>query len=291
MNIRTNVINFTKEKIQHLVKEYIGDTLAKDEYCRFHPSKTVGTKVANKEEVSEDNEILMLVTQLLDSMEHFDSNSHSPKDNIQNILRKVKLLVGGEIACCELIDEGLTSSFKKPRNILQGSSINLNATKYSAFSEVEESYILEVEKGGNWTEKTKAENLTIFTLFMRIVGDLPVEQIDRKVMTEYKSILMQLPPNLNKGSRYEGKTVAEIIDSRPEKTLTVNTINKYIRRLSGLFNYAVRNGHMQYNPAEGLQIKSQKRADQERQEYTNEDLQNLFGSKEYMEGKHKCVFQ
>jgi hypothetical protein len=52
-------------------------------------------------------------------------------------------------------------------------------------------------------------------------------------MTEYKSILMQLPPNLNKGSKYKGKTITEIIATQPKKTITANTINKYIRRLSG----------------------------------------------------------
>jgi integrase len=44
---------------------------------------------------------------------------------------------------------------------------------------------------------------------------------------------------------------------------------------------------MQSNPAEGLQIKRQKRADQERQEYTSKDLKKLIGSKEYIEGKHR----
>lgn len=282
MNIRTNVIHFTKEKIQSLVKEYIGDTLAKDEYCRFQPSKTLDATFSKKEKVPEENEIFILVRKLLHSMECFASNNHPLKVNVQNILQQVKLLVSGE-----LVEEELTSSLKKPRYTFQGSSISLNASKSGNFSGVQENYILEVEKGGNWTEKTKAENLSIFALFMRVVGDLPVDQIDRKVMTEYKSILMELPPNLNKGAKYEGKTIAEIIESHPEKTITVSTINKYIRRLSGLFNYAVRNGYMQSNPAEGMQIKSQKRADQERSNYTKDDLRKLFSSDEYKSGKHR----
>ena len=44
---------------------------------------------------------------------------------------------------------------------------------------------------------------------------------------------------------------------------------------------------MSTNPAEGMQIKSQKRADQERDDYSKEDLEKLFGSKEYREGKHQ----
>ncbi|WP_169309258.1 site-specific integrase [Desulforhopalus sp. IMCC35007] len=288
MDVRINVALFTKEKIQNLAKEYICKILANDECRRFQHAKIPDTKTANKEVASEADEIMMQVDQLNNSMGDFDSNSLLRNGRVQDILRKVKIFLGGVAGCNELVEKGLNlSSPKEPRQAVQGLSGSLKSGKNSVFTTVQKSYILEVEKGSNWTEKTKAENLSIFALFMRVVGDLPVEQVDRKVMTEYKSTLMQLPPNLNKGSKYEGKTVAEIIGTQPEKTITANTINKYIRRLSGLFNYAVRNGYMQSNPAEGLQIKRQKRADQERQEYTGEDLQNLFGSQEYMEGKHR----
>ncbi|WP_167496448.1 site-specific integrase [Desulfopila sp. IMCC35006] len=155
------------------------------------------------------------------------------------------------------------------------------------FSEVQESYQSEVEKAGNWTEKTKAENLSIFALFVRVMGDLAIDKIDRKLMAEYKTILMKLPPNLNKSPLYKDMSIEDIIAAKPPKTLTVNTLNKYIRRLSGLFNYAVRNGYMTTNPAEGTQIKSQKRVDQERNDYSKEDLEKLFGSKEYREGNHR----
>ena len=155
------------------------------------------------------------------------------------------------------------------------------------FTEVQEVYVAEVEKGESWTEKTKSENLSIFALFVQAMGDLAVDKIDRKLMVNFKSIIMKLPPNLNKGSKYKDKSIEDIIASNPEKTLTVNTINKYLRRLSGLFNFAVKNGFMLTNPAEGLQIRSQRRADQERDAYTREDLEKLFGSDEYRDGKHR----
>jgi integrase len=81
-------------------------------------------------------------------------------------------------------------------------------------------------------------------------------------------------------------SVDEVIASKPKKTLTVTTINKYIRRLSGFFNYAVRNGYMLVNPAEGMKIKTQQRADQEREAYTIEDLQKLFDADGFKRGKH-----
>ena len=158
------------------------------------------------------------------------------------------------------------------------------------FSEVKEVYLAEVEKGENWTEKTRAENLSIFELFVQAMGDLPVDKIDRRLMVSFKTIIMKLPPNLNKSPRYRGKTIEDIIASKPEKTLTVNSINKYLRRLSGLFNFSVRNGFMLTNPADGLQIRSQKRPDQERDAYTTEDLEKLFGSEEYRDSKHRSSY-
>jgi hypothetical protein len=127
-------------------------------------------------------------------------------------------------------------------------------SKALAFSEVQEKYIAEVKMAEGWTEKTQAENLSIFALFVRVMGDLQVDQMDRVRLSEYKSILMQLPPNLNKKPQYKDLSIDEIIASKPKDTIAVTTLNKYIRRLSGLFNYAVRNGHMSLNPAEGMQL-------------------------------------
>ena len=83
---------------------------------------------------------------------------------------------------------------------------------------------------------------------------------------------------MNKTKDYKGKSVQEVLAMGPlPKTLSVNTINKHIRRLSGLLNYAVRNGHLEgLNPAQGLQIKQSKRKDEERNPYTTEELKQLL---------------
>jgi len=185
-------------------------------------------------------------------------------------------------------DELIPAIKEQAPQVSPGSSINPGKqSSIIKFSEVQERYVTEVEKGESWTEKTKAENLSIFALFVRVKGDLPIDQVDRSLLADYKSVLMSLPPNMNKSPRYKDLSIDDILALKPDKTITVNTLNKYIRRLSGLFNFAVRNGYMSTNPAEGMQIKSQKRADQERDDYSREDLEKLFGSKEYRDGKHQ----
>ena len=158
------------------------------------------------------------------------------------------------------------------------------------FSEVQDKYVVEMEKGGTWTYKTKDENLKIFELFVNVEGDIPLDHITRQFMSAYKDKLMRIPPNMNKMKEYKEMSIEEVIASNPEKTLSVNSINKYIRRMSGLFNYAVKNGFMSMNPADGMQIRRSKRPDEERKPYTKQDLIKIFHSKEYLEGKHRHVY-
>jgi len=51
--------------------------------------------------------------------------------------------------------------------------------------------------------------------------------------------------------------------------------HKYLRRIGGLFNWAVKHEHLSTNPASGLQYKRTKRSDEERAPYSPENLQNL----------------
>jgi site-specific recombinase XerD len=90
------------------------------------------------------------------------------------------------------------------------------------------------------------------------MGDLNITDIDRKVMSSFKDTLMKLPPNLNKSPKYRDKSIEQIIASKPTKTLAPLSINKILTRMGSLFIYAVHNGYMQVNPADGLKMKIKK---------------------------------
>ena len=176
---------------------------------------------------------------------------------------------------------------QQPRAIsVQHEDVSVD-TPVVKFSEVQKRFVAEAEQGGNWRSKTKGEYIAIFELFIRVMGDLDVKKIDRKLMSEFKDILTRLPPNLNKSPKYRDKSIKDILASKPGQTLAPRSINKHLVRLGSLLNYAVKNGDMLVNPATDLQIKIKKRADEERKAFTQEDLQKLFGSKDYTEGTHK----
>ncbi|MGB3222542.1 MAG: tyrosine-type recombinase/integrase [Desulforhopalus sp.] len=313
VKVRSSMSDFTRERINQLVREYIKKTLEDDERCRALGNHTMGEGLyvtggsnmgleeAESLDISvkrwlkdQDHSLLHQVANRLltkhgiefsPESEEYKALSREMMIAFQSILKvRIKRSQGDYSAP----DEDLVPILKQqPQTIVQRSVAKTEKPAVIKFSEVQERYLVEVEKAESWTEKTKAENLSIFALFVRVMGDMDIEKIDRKLMSGYKDTLMKLPPNLNKSPIYRDMRIEDIIASKPAKTLTVSTLNKYIRRLSGLFNYAVKNGYVLTNPAEGMQIKTQKRADQEREAYTAEDLHKLFGSKEYTDGTHR----
>ena len=58
-----------------------------------------------------------------------------------------------------------------------------------------------------------------------------ISTINKPMIRDFKSILGQLPPNMQSGYRYKDKNIPEIIAMKPEKTLGVHTINRYLSRI------------------------------------------------------------
>lgn len=312
MKVRSSMSEFTKERIGQLVREYIRQTLEDDEKCRALSVHTLdelyvtggsgmGEKEAQSLDISvkrwlkeQDHSFLHPVADSLLNGNDIDPDSYKALSRelmvaFQSILKvRIKRSQGDY----SIPDEELIPALKEQVSPVVGSPAKASPVKKKVlkFTEVQEKYVLEVEKGEAWTQKTKDANLSIFALFVRAMGDLPIDQIDRPLMSDYKSLLMKLPSNLNKLARYRDLSIKEIVDSKPEKTISVSTLNKYLQRLSGLFNYAARNGYMASNPAEGMVIRQQQRASEERDAYEQADLEKLFGSPDYGKHGHSYAF-
>lgn len=144
------------------------------------------------------------------------------------------------------------------------------------FSDLQRNFFKEKEISKGWRDKTQEDHEAVFALFREIFGDVPVSRIDKTRMRDFKSTIMQLPPNMRKIAKYKKKTIRQIIAMKPQETLSPHTINKYLSRLSNLFSYAVAHGYMTVNPAGSLKVKLKSRPDEERKAYTQEDLKKLF---------------
>jgi len=136
-------------------------------------------------------------------------------------------------------------------------------------------YFDEVKRTGSQQPKTTEENMAIFQLLQERTTNPAAETIGLKAATEFKDVLLRLPPNLTKG-KFSGKSVPELLRMRPNITMSPSSVNKYLRRVSALFDWGKRHGHVHENPFTGLSIRATKRPDQQRDRFTLEELQLLF---------------
>ncbi len=162
-------------------------------------------------------------------------------------------------------------------------------TNSPLFSEVVEQFIKEKLREQKWTgSKTEMQNRATFKLFERIVGDIPILEIKRDHARLFAETLQKLPANLNKQSAYKGKSIPQILESKPKQLMAVNTINHNVERISSFFNWAKINQIIENNPAQRLSITPQKGQVNDRQPFTNEELKLILLSEEFLgRSKHK----
>jgi len=157
-------------------------------------------------------------------------------------------------------------------------SSNTKQKDQPKLSKVISKFVSEFMKADRWTEKTKSENEAVFDLFIKISGDVPINQYDHQAIRQYKETLGKLPANRNKIEKYRDKTIDKIISMPDVKPMAVNSVNKNIRRLGQIFKWAVQNGYIERNIVEGMSLPETKRQDKYREVFDKEDLVKIFSS-------------
>lgn len=163
------------------------------------------------------------------------------------------------------------------------SSETKSETSLLTFRGIVKRYVAEVDLSNQWTAKTREENLKIFDLFCQIVGDIALNELNHDVVVAYKEVLIKLPPHINTKPEYRSKSVSEILEMPDLPRMSVATINKNLNRISVLFRWATTHGMLSQNFAQGMALKKDKRADEEKQAYTTAELEVIFGSSIYTE--------
>ena len=74
-------------------------------------------------------------------------------------------------------------------------------------------------------------------LFVEVVGDVPIQLIDRRKVGEFKQVLMKLPPNRKKDPRYRNKSLSQVIKMDVDKTIACKTVSKHLSWVRALFDY------------------------------------------------------
>ncbi|MET0015017.1 MAG: site-specific integrase [Sedimenticola sp.] len=136
-----------------------------------------------------------------------------------------------------------------------------------------------------WTPKTEQEYRSIFTLLLRIVGDKQSDQISIRTAQQYKSTLLQLPPNINQG-QLKDLSIEKIV-ALGLPPISKTTVNKHLVSVSTLFKWAEKFEYVEKNYFDGLTVSKDKKASEERPPFTEKDIQLLFSAENYQ--KHKYL--
>jgi len=126
-----------------------------------------------------------------------------------------------------------------------------------------------------WRVKTKTEVEYSIQLAVEAMGDMGLEEVTRDKLKEYKDILLKLPANFSKSPKYKSIPIVKIIAMEGVKPMSITSVNKHLSWLGSMLTYAVKEGYVTSNPAAGLQVQRNTRADLERMAYTTEDLKAM----------------
>lgn len=121
-----------------------------------------------------------------------------------------------------------------------------------------------------WTYKTKLEVIGCLKLVVDVIGNLEVKAINKLAVLAFRSKLMKLPANMYKS--YPGKTIDAILAMADIEPMSINSVNKHIMRLNALLSYAVAEGIIAVNYAQGMMLSDKRRTDELRKVYSTEDL-------------------
>lgn len=131
----------------------------------------------------------------------------------------------------------------------------------------------EKEKESGWTHKTKIEIMSCHRLIVDVMGDVEVKAISKQMLLDFKDTMTKLPSNLYK--KFAGKNIQEVLQLPDIVPMSTTSVNKHILRVGALLGYAVKEGIIQANLAQGMMIPEKRRSDEERKAYSLEDLQNI----------------
>jgi integrase len=134
------------------------------------------------------------------------------------------------------------------------------------------------KRGVDWRPKTEEEVRYSHWLFLEIVGNKPFHHISFEDVEAFQNTVKLLPPNMTKSPKYRDKNMADILVMPDAKPMSTTNVRKYMGWVSSLFNYAIEKGLVTKNPVPQLkkELPKKKRADKQRDIYTQEELQKIF---------------
>ncbi len=145
-------------------------------------------------------------------------------------------------------------------------------------------------KKDQWTLATKQKMSYSFGLFVELMEDPQLGEIDRELMRAYREKLSLLPYHPERVKNLHGgntsQELIEIAKSKKLRLMTTKTLAGHCVRMSELFGWAIKEDYLDKNPAQGLvEAKEEGLSQDGRNLFSDEDLGLIFGAKWFKDGR------
>lgn len=166
----------------------------------------------------------------------------------------------------------------------------VNRKYYSVkMSELCEKYI-RYKRGGKFTEKAENRVREGFGLLLEVMGDSTLEKVDRDFLRKYESLLRSIPARRDLAKiRYKINDLNGLIVKAKESgdpLMSDNAVRKYMRILFEVFQWADGEGIFIKSPANKFfaPVENEKMDQDFKSDFTDEDLNYIFGMPWYKRG-------
>ncbi|WP_422019040.1 DUF6538 domain-containing protein [Roseibium sp.] len=132
----------------------------------------------------------------------------------------------------------------------------------------------------SWGEKTADDHRIWADRFMHIAGDRPLDDYAKADGRAFKEVLLRLPPNWTKNPDLKDLSITDAASKAAElqlKPMSITNYNKVIGFVSAFWNWAVSNfDEVDKNPLQGLKLRNETAAFDERDPFTTDQLSLIF---------------
>lgn len=158
-------------------------------------------------------------------------------------------------------------------------------------SELVAAFMSSKTDAGAWKDDHRRKMETELGAFVELMEDPALSMLDRPAIERYRGLLRRLPSNIYLARRKLGThlslaALTELAARSGMPTMAATTAEGYLRRLSEMFNWAVKSDYMPKNPAQAAAPKRKTTRDQdERDAFSADDLARIFGASWYRTGR------
>lgn len=132
----------------------------------------------------------------------------------------------------------------------------------------------------SWGEKTADDHRIWADRFMLIAGDRPLDDYAKADGRAFKDVLLKLPPNWTKHPHLKDLPITKAAARASElrlQPMSITNYNKVIGFVSAFWNWAANNfDEVDKNPLQGLKLRKEAAAFEERDPFSVEQLTRIF---------------